>query len=109
MMSHAAVGVTGMQDPFKRFGEIIAGIKNPRMMLHDEIFLLTPFLGGKILDVDVLSMGSGAFLIDHMESCHVINEKMCQARSKSIKRYENAAKILSNLSHKSQTSKTLLQ
>ena len=55
----------------KRFGEIITGIENPRKMLHDKNFLLTPFLDGKMLDVDVWSTESGTFLIDHMESCHI--------------------------------------
>ena len=71
VMSHATTGVTGMQDPSKRLGEIITGIENPRKMLHDKNFLLTPFLDGKMLDVDVWSTESGTFLIDHMESCHI--------------------------------------
>ena len=55
VMSHAVVGMTGMQDPTKRFGEIITGIEDPRKMLHDEIFLFAPFLDGKMLDVNVPS------------------------------------------------------
>ena len=66
-------------------------------MLHDEIFLLAPFLDGKMLDVNMLSTGSRVFLIDNTESCHIIKEQMCWARSKSIKHRENVAKILGNL------------
>ena len=96
-MSHAMTDMTGMQDPSKRFGEIVAGIENLRKMLHDEIFLLAPFLDGEMLDVDVPSTGSRTFLIHHMASCHVINEQTCRARSKSVKHSENAAKTLGNL------------
>ena len=66
-------------------------------MLHDNVFLLASLLDGKMLNVDVPSRGSRAFLIDHMESCHVVNEQTCQARLKSIKCCENIAKILGNL------------
>ena len=66
-------------------------------MLHDEIFLLTPFLDGKMLDVNVLSTGSRTFLVDHVESSDNVNEQMCQARSKSIKHCENLAKMPDNL------------
>ena len=84
VMSHAAVGMTGMWDPSKRFGEIVAGIENPRKMLNGKIFLLAPFLDGKKLDVDMPSTRSRALLIDHMESCHIVNEQMCRARLKTF-------------------------
>ena len=41
-------------------------------MLHDEIFLLAPFLDGEMLDVNKLSTGSRALFIDHMESGHML-------------------------------------
>ena len=68
VITHAAVGMMGMWDPSKRFGEINAGIDDPRKMLHDEIFLLAPFLDGKMLDVNVPSMGCGMLFVDHMGS-----------------------------------------
>ena len=73
-MSHTAAGMMGMWDSSKRFGEIIAGIGDPRKMLHDEIFLLAPFLDGEMLDVNVPSTGSRTLLIDHAESSHIANE-----------------------------------
>ena len=66
-------------------------------MLHNKIFLLTPFLDGKMLDVNMPSTGSRTFLIDHMESGHIVNEQTRWARSKHVKRCENAAMILGNL------------
>ena len=66
-------------------------------MLHDKIFLLALFLDGEMLGVDVPSMGSRAFLIAHLESCHIVNKQMCWVRSKSIKHCENAVKMLSDL------------
>ena len=75
MMSHAVAGMMGMWDPSKRFGEIVAVIENPMKMLHDQIFVLAPFLDGEMLDVNVPITGSRAFQNDHMESCHIINEQ----------------------------------
>ena len=89
--------LTGMWGPSKRFGEIVTGIENTRKMPYDKIFLFAPFLDGKMLDVKMPSTESGAFLIVHMESSHVVNEQMCQAKLKSIKCHENAAKILGDL------------
>ena len=96
-MSHATTGMTGMQNPSKRLGEIITGIENPRKMLHDEIFLLAPFLDSEMLDVNVSSTGSRTLFIDHLESSHVVNEEACRTRTKSVKRRECAAKIFGNL------------
>ena len=75
-----------------RLGEIVSGIDNPRKMLHDELFLLAPFLDGKVLDINVPSIGCGTLLIDHTETCHIVNELACWARPKSIKCCEDAAK-----------------
>ena len=98
MMSHDAAGMTGMEDPSKRFGEIVIGNEDPRKMLHDKIFLLAPLLDGKLLDVNVLSTGSGMLFIDHVESSHIVNEQMCWTGSKSVKCCEDAAKTLGDLS-----------
>ena len=76
---------------------LITGIENPRIMFHDKIFLVAPFSDDKTLDFNVPSTGSGAFLIDHMESCHIVNEQMCWDRLKSVKCCENPAKTLGNL------------
>ena len=62
VMPHVAAGMTDMDDPSKRFGEIITGIDDPRKMLHDEIFLLMPFLDGKMLDINVPSTGCKTLL-----------------------------------------------
>ena len=74
VMSHAATGMMRTWDPTKRFSKIITGIEDPRMMLHDENFVLVPLLDGKMLDVNVPSTGSRTLLIDHMESSHIVNE-----------------------------------
>ena len=102
MMFCIAASMTGMQDSSKRFGEIVTGIDDPREMFLDEDFLCTTFLNGKMLDVNVLSTGCGMLFIDCMVSSHAINEKVCQAGSKSFKCCENAAKTLDNppISHR---------
>ena len=97
VMFHAAASMTGMWDPSKRFGEIVTGIEDPSKMLHDEMLLLAPFLDGKMLDVDLPSMGSGVFLMEHVESWHIINKQVCWTRSKSVKTCEIMAKRLLNL------------
>ena len=93
IMPHVAMGITGMQDPSKRFGEILTRIDNPRKMLCDKIFLLALFLDGKMLDVNLSSTGCRMLFIDHVESCYVINE---QARSKCFKCCEDATKTFDN-------------
>ena len=67
-------------------------------MLHDKIFLFAPFLDGEMLDGEMPSMGSRTLFIDHMESSQIVNEQACWARSKSVKRCEDAAKTLGDLS-----------
>ena len=42
-------------------------------MLHDDLFVCSPFLHGKPLGVDVFGTQSGTLLIDHVESSKVVN------------------------------------
>ena len=93
-MPHAAAS---MWDPSKWFGEIFAGIDDLRPVFHVKIFLLAPFLDGKMLDVNVPSTGCGVPFVDHMRSGHIISEQACWARSKSIKCHEDAVKTLDDL------------
>ena len=62
-MAHVVASMTGMPEPSKRFGKIVAGIDDPREMFHDKVFLLTPFWNGKMLDDNVPSMQCGMFLL----------------------------------------------
>ena len=55
-------------------------------------FFLAPFW-----DSNVLSMGCVVLFIDHVESCHIVNEHACWARSKSIKCCDDASKAFGDL------------
>ena len=58
-----------MKNLAENFGPIIAGVDNPRNMLHHNLSFGTPFLNGKMLDLDMTSMRSGPIFVDPVPRC----------------------------------------
>ena len=62
--------MSGMKNPAESFGQIIAGIDNPRDEFHDNLLRSLPFLDDEMLDLDVMDTSSGPVFVDH---CNGIN------------------------------------
>ena len=64
-----------MKDPTKGFCQVVAGVDDARTMTQDDVDLVSPFLNGEVLNLDVLCTGSRPILIDHGNCSLVMNEK----------------------------------
>ena len=72
-MAHEAGCMTIMEGIAKGLGALIRWVKNTGDMLDKEITVSTPFLNGKVLDVDVTGPSSRFVLIDHGNGGLVVN------------------------------------
>ena len=73
-----------MENPSERLCQIITGIEDPREMFHDEVALLSPFLDGKMLDLDVLCTGCGSVFVDHTKRSFVVDQHTGQTRTECM-------------------------
>ena len=68
IMSHNAAGVSRVQNPSKRLGEIITGVNNPRNKGQCYITSFFPILHSEVLNIYV----AGSFGGDHKHSFETV-------------------------------------
>lgn len=72
VMAHDTAGVTSMQDPTKRFGQIVGWIDHTRDVTHHNIARVLPILDRKMLDHDMPGTFGGYAGIHHINGRFVI-------------------------------------
>ena len=71
-MSHDPTCMARVENPTKRFCEVISGVQDPRAVREFDLFAFFPILDRKIRDINVSGTLSGMFSIHHLDGGHVI-------------------------------------
>ena len=67
-MAHESTGMTGMENPSKRLGQVISWVDDPRDVgKEDGLEFLDPGLDGKHLDINVATPFCGDTVVDHVD------------------------------------------
>ena len=73
-MPHDTTGVTIVQDPSKRFGQVIRWVENPGDELEHNGASIFPVLYGEVLDINVARTFGRNASVDHVDSRLVVAE-----------------------------------
>ena len=96
-MAHTATSMSGEQHPTESLGKPIAGVDDPRKMLHNDISLFTPFLNGEMLDLDMTRTRSGSGFVDHIERGNIVAQQTGWTRTEGTKFRQHIVKIFDDL------------
>ena len=88
-------------------GKPITIVDDTGTVSHDDLSFITPFLNGKMLDLDVAGTGCGSVFVDHRNRSLIVDEQRGRTRSKCIEFLKNVAEIFGCL-HASNTSIELI-
>ena len=94
-MTHNATCMTLMEDPAKRFGEVITRIENARAESHKDMAGIFPILDGKVLNINVPGAFRGYLGIDHIDSGLVVFINGSRSRWRKAKVSKDGTKVLS--------------
>ena len=72
IMPHNAAGMAFMEDPTKRFSQVVSGVEDSGDETHNNVAGFLPILKGKVLDIDVSRSLSENASIDHVDSRLVV-------------------------------------
>jgi hypothetical protein len=89
--------MTGMKGPTKGFGFLVRGIQNAGEVADNDQAISTPFLNGKVLDVNVPGPRSGAVLVDHVNGRTIVNVDLGGTGGKIAEILEDKAEVLGGL------------
>ena len=93
-MAHDATSVATMKLATKGFSSLIRRVENTSQVGHHDDLTLPPFLDGKVLNINMARARGGSIVIDHIDSCKVVNMKEGGARWEIAKVMQNRAEIL---------------
>ena len=96
-VAHGMMSMSGKEGPTKCLGGMVCNIDDARDVMHDNETALLPLVDGKVLDDDVMRVGSRTVLIDHRDCGDVIFIKQCGTLLGNAELIENRMKVLGDL------------
>ena len=83
-----------MENPTKRFCEVISGVQNARAMYELDVKTFFPILDRKIGYINVPRTFCGSFRVDHLDGSHIVFIESSRSLHRESKITKDRAKIL---------------
>jgi len=92
-VTHSTASMTAMELKGKSFSGLISGVENTREEGNNKVTASTPFLNGKVLNVDVAGADGGTAIVDHGDGSLIADMKDSGNKGKITKLRKDRAKI----------------